>query len=681
MKLREIQTKKVTAIMKVFPRFIVASLFALGSWNAEALGQVECTPEGNLRGIRVQGELMAFSTSIRAVVSNVGDGQGGRGRGSGGQFSREDSALIATGSLSGDTGRGGGPGGGRSRRGPPSAGASYRAVFKDVAPGAVAVEIQISSTTNTPMQGVYFVTALPDGDYAADSAQWISPTSAANAPISLAAARASGGNPVGRTSAKGVRLVSPRRQIEIQLPIPAELVIREVRNRGKNDIEVSFPLSLGNLTSGQTVRAAFAIKATGEVDKSPARLVIDPARPGRKYAGMGGNFRIQSPGDAAQIQYNLDHLRVAWGRVAMPLDRWQPNEDVDPREAAVQGRLNGSVREAMEMAQKLARKGIPTIASIWSAPSWALAAGGGGRGGHARINPEKWDNVCKSIGSYLEYMEKNYRAEPVLFSFNESDMGINVLQSPSEHAEAIKRLGSYFASRGLKTRMLLGDTGNPTGDRFIDLARDDAEAAKFIGAVSFHSWNSGTIAQYTHFSDAARKLNVPMLVAEGGLDPSAHQYRAIFLEPWFCLNEISQYVEICRVAQPLSILHWQLTADYSVLTGGRGGRPLQPAQRFWQIKQLGMTTADSSAVPITCDHPKVVSCAFTDHGVYVVHLVNNGAARTATVSGLPAGVKEVRVLVTDSRRGMQETGRVPVVQGTMQVPLDSMSFTTLAAIP
>ena len=192
-----------------------------------------------------------------------------------------------------------------------------------------------------------------------------------------------------------------------------------------------------------------------------------------------------------------------------------------------------------------------------------------GAGGRARINPDKWDKVCKSIGSYMEYMKQHYSAEPVLFSFNESDMGINVLQSPQEHAEAIKRLGSYFASHGLKTRMLLGDTGNPTGDRFIDVARDDPEAAKYIGAVSFHSWRGGTVAQYTHFSAAARQLNVPLLIGEGGLDPDAHQYRAIFLEPWFCLDEISQYVEICRITQPLSILHWQLTADYSVLTGGQ----------------------------------------------------------------------------------------------------------------
>jgi O-glycosyl hydrolase len=530
------------------------------------------------------------------------------------------------------------------------------------------------------MEGIFFAIGLPGDDYAGGSAQLIAPTSAVETPVTLAAAHSLGTNLYLRASAKGVRMAASRRQTDLNLPAPAELMVRDVRARRGIDIEVSFPLSLGNLTNGQVVRAGFTIKAMGEVDKTPVKLIVDPSQLGRKYDGMGGNFRIQSPSDASQIQYNLEHLRIAWGRVAMPLDRWQPNEDTDPIEAAATNTLNISVREAMEMAGKLARKNIPTIISIWSAPGWALAKDGGGRGGRARINPERWDKICKSIGSYLEYLKQNYGAEPVLFSFNESDMGINVLQSPEEHADAIKRLGPYFASRGLKTRMLLGDTGNPTGDKFIDVALADPEAAKYIGAVSFHSWNGGTIEQYTHFSQAARKLDVPLLVAEGGLDPSAHQYRAIFREPWFCLNEIAQYVEICRVAQPLSILHWQLTADYSILTGGAGGQPLQPAQRFWQIKQLGMTAPASTAMAITCDNPKVISCAYTDHGACVLHIVNNGAARTATVSGLPGNTKEMRIFVTDARRGMQETGRVPVARGTVDLPVDAMSFTSLVAV-
>ncbi|MFI5381647.1 MAG: hypothetical protein ACHRHE_20305 [Tepidisphaerales bacterium] len=241
-------------------------------------------------------------------------------------------------------------------------------------------------------------------------------------------------------------------------------------------------------------------------------------------------------------------------------------------------------------------------------------------------------------------------------------------------------MGAYFASRGLASRLLLGDTANPTGTNFINVALQDPEAVKYIGAVSFHSWNGGTVEQYTRWSQAARQLNLPLLVAEGGTDPQAYRARAIFLEPWYALDEIRQYVEICRIAEPLSILHWQYTNDFSILAGGRG-QPLRPAQRFWQIKQLGMTAPDSLAVPITCDTPAVVSCAFVDHGSYVVHIVNNGAARPATLSGIPDNIKELRVYVTDSQRGMKETGRVPVAAGVARLALDSTSFTSVMGSP
>src|ERR1035437_8980015 len=136
--------------MKVQHHLIVVALFLLGFWNTEVFGQVECAAPGNLRGIRVDGELMAFSTSIHAVLGMAADaGQGGRGGGGGGQFSRNGSALTVTGSLTGGAGRGGGFGGGaRGRGGSPTAGASYRAVFNDAAPGMVDAEIQITVTTN-----------------------------------------------------------------------------------------------------------------------------------------------------------------------------------------------------------------------------------------------------------------------------------------------------------------------------------------------------------------------------------------------------------------------------------------------------------------------------------------------------------------------------------------------------
>ncbi|HXC98792.1 MAG TPA: hypothetical protein VN048_05580, partial [Verrucomicrobiae bacterium] len=576
--------------MTISRRLILAALLFPGFLSTDVSGQVECVGSGNLRGIRVDGELMAFTGNIRVVASATAPtNQFGRGRGAG-VYSHDNGVLVVTGNIAGGGGR-------RGRRGGASAtntGASYRATYQDVATGAVAARIEFTSATNAPIEGVYYDVTLPAADYAGGSVQWIA---GEEAPMSLV-----GTNFPMRVSAQGVRLISSRRQIQINLPAAAEFIIQNDRGAGSNDIEVSFPLNLGKIYKGQDIYANFTITARGEVDKSPAHLAIDLSQPGRAYDGMGGNFRLQNPDDPPVIQYNLDHLRLASGRVAMPLNLWQTNVNIDPVQAAAAGHLDTNVSAAMEVAQKLAQKNIPFVISVWSPPGWAVAANGGGFNRAAPIKPAQWDRLCQSIGSCLEYMKTNYGAEPALFSFNEPDTGVYVLQSPEQHDETIKRLGAYFAVHGLKTKMLLGDTANPTGGKFIDVAAADPEAAKYIGAVAFHSWGGGTEEQYTHFSDAARRLDVPLLVSAGGLDPAAYLYRSVFLEPWYCLNEIAQYVEICRVAQPLSILHWQLTSDYSILTGGIGGEPLAPAQRFWDIKQLGMTAAGAKALPVTCDN-------------------------------------------------------------------------------
>jgi hypothetical protein len=231
--------------------------------------------------------------------------------------------------------------------------------------------------------------------------------------------------------------------------------------------------------------------------------------------------------------------------------------------------------------------------------------------------------------------------------------------------------------------MLLGDTGDPIPVDFINPAMADPQAVKYIGAVSFHSWRGGTVAQFTRWGEAAKKLAVPLLVAEGGTDSNSYAYPNIFLEPWYGLEEISLYVEICRICQPASILQWQLTENYSLLNGGSNGEPLRPTERFWLLKQLGATPAGAAAIPITCDKPAIVACAFADakQGVFAVHLVNNGATRPATISGLPGSVTQMRVYVTDAARNMKEMERVPVSKGTVQVTLDTQSFTTLTNVP
>jgi hypothetical protein len=206
---------------------------------------------------------------------------------------------------------------------------------------------------------------------------------------------------------------------------------------------------------------------------------------------------------------------------------------------------------------------------------------------------------------------------------------------------------------------------------------------KYVGAVSFHSWHGGTVDQFSHWGAAAKKLGVPLLIGEGGTDSNSYAYPNIFLEPWYGMEEISEYVEICRICQPESILQWQLTENYSLLRGGEDGEALAPTERFWLLKQLGSTPVGAAAIPISCDRSAIVACAYVDvgRGEYCLHLVNNGATRAVVISGLPAGVTRLQVYVTDAARDMKKMEPVSVDEGAARVMLDTQSFTTLISDP
>jgi hypothetical protein len=171
-------------------------------------------------------------------------------------------------------------------------------------------------------------------------------------------------------------------------------------------------------------------------------------------------------------------------------------------------------------------------------------------------------------------------------------------------------------------------------------------------------------------------------VGEGSTDAAAWNYPEIFFEQSFALYEINLYLRLCAICQPLSILQWQLTSDYSVLAGegiyGTEG-PLRPTQRFWNLKQLASTPRDAFAIPFTCSKEGVICAAFGNisRGAWAVHMVNNGALCEAVVQGMPAGVTVLDVYVTDKVRGMEKTGEVTVTEGRVALTLPAASFVSI----
>lgn len=470
-----------------------------------------------------------------------------------------------------------------------------------------------------------------------------------------------------------------------------ETVVRDIRlaisqktkptvSRNDHEILVMIPV-MPTLVKGDKATMDIKLTATGVIDHTDAIIDLDTSEPGRQFVGVGGNFRLQNPSaDPAIIDYCLENMRVAFGRVEMPWRDWQPEEDVSLASCRPED-LPKHVRESMEMACRLQRMGMPVIVSCWFPPQWALEKGSSRRrGGVAalRLDASKEKQVLSSLTDYLCYLKSHYGVEAAMFSFNESDIGIDVLHTPEEHAAFIKAMGRTLVERGLATKMLLGDTSDANPTHFVGPALEDRDTWPYIGAVSFHSWRGCSDEKLRIWADVSRRLGVPLLVGEGSTDAAAWRYPQIFEESTFALYEINLYVRICHICQPQSILQWQLTSDYSLLSRGQG--TWIPTQRFWNIKQLASTPEGSFSLPVTSSKPTLNCAAFGNiaKGEFCVHMVNNGASCKVRINGFPQSVKKIRMYVTHADAKMRESS-VNLSGSAPCVELPPLSFVTFLA--
>ncbi len=473
-----------------------------------------------------------------------------------------------------------------------------------------------------------------------------------------------------KTSGRNIAINAPERSINLKFN---KSVKAFVRNEDGN--KVIYVTLMPTLKKGAKAEWSAVMKVDGVRHHEIAEISIDPLKPGREFAGFGGNFRIQNvQKDPMVIDYCLKNMRVAYGRVEMPWAQWdERGKDAD------------HIKRSAEMARRLKEIGMPVIVSCWFPPKWAgnATTRSDGTSRAFSLKPEEMERIYESLASYLEFLKVDYGVEADFFSFNESDLGINVVFTAEEHREFIKGFGQYLADRNLKTLMLLGDNSDATTFDFIVPALNDPETRRYIGAISFHSWRGCDDATLEKWAAASRQINVPLIVGEGSTDAAAHQYAGIFNETTFALYEINLYVRICNISQPLSILQWQLTSDYSILWGdgiyGSEG-PLRPTQRYFNLLQLSKTPENAFAIPSVCgkDNVNVASYVKPSTGESAVHIVNNAASCNAVISGFPASTTEAVVYVTDTHRHA-EAQLLPVKDGKVTVYMPAESFVTVLA--
>jgi O-glycosyl hydrolase len=445
--------------------------------------------------------------------------------------------------------------------------------------------------------------------------------------VSLAAARAQG--PVLLdTEMQALDVQSARGDLALALafePISHGTLVDRWDAAGRS-WQARVTVARGPVAAGSTAKVAATLRLKQELaPAAPVNVTVDASKARFRFDGFGGNYCWNNQSPVAD--YTWKNLKVAWARTEMKLLQWDKQRDNPGPE----------LRADFERMRGFQQAGVPYVISIWWLPERLYTdPHEKPRSAHFRlIKADQWDAFLDLMGSYLLYAKKEYGVEPDLFSFNESNIGVYVGQTPETHTEALKRIGAHFRKLGLKTKMLLGDaTGPRDTHRFVLDAAADPEALQYVGAVGFHSWGGGTPEQYAAWGEVAEWLKLPLLVTELGVDAAAYNGRA-YDSYHYGLREAKMTLELVRYARPQGTQYWQFTNDYGL---ARGGETVEPSARFWLMKHFtDLTPQHSEAVEASSDQASVLVAAFRKDQAYTVHILNLGGERAVTLAGLPAG--------------------------------------------
>ncbi|MCD8081346.1 MAG: hypothetical protein LUF04_13395, partial [Bacteroides sp.] len=245
---------------------------------------------GNLTGIRVDGYLFPFETFFR-----VTDASGA---------SRED------------TGKERQPRPSYTRKGDMQYvktlvhGVRYEQQVTDTGRGEARVSVSCQADTTLQSQGAFFCIAVP-----------IFPMYAEKGFIVVDEVETATRN-IQENTFTGSRLAVQGHTAEVSFKTdrPVEWQLKKL---SLDTLLISIPLLPENFTRGTHGGMDLSVRTAGGGSASPVQLSLRSDRPGRLFDGLGGNFRLQNPRvDPQVIDYCLDSLRVAWGRVEMPWRNW-----------------------------------------------------------------------------------------------------------------------------------------------------------------------------------------------------------------------------------------------------------------------------------------------------------------------------------------------------------------------
>lgn len=415
-------------------------------------------------------------------------------------------------------------------------------------------------------------------------------------------------------------------------------------------------------------------------------IKIDPTQTRQTLRDVGGgNYVHRFGATRTSLEpvslMNLEMLQPDVIRTRIDLDLWEPLPNIQGSQRFHNEKY---VKTTFEFIKEIKTRNPDTIliASIWTVPDWMVVNPAEER--KRVLNPNRYPDVVESIAQWLLRARSDYGAKIDYVSFNEANIGINVLLTSEEQIQLIRLAGKRFEELGLSTRWLLGDTSGASHSLSYSMPiYADEKIRPYLGPLSFHSWDviargSQMLKEIGRYAD---QHHLEVWCTEGGWNALDYNRPEDF-QTWNHAVKIAEvYTLVLRDSRATSLLYWQMMGDDYIVNDGK-----TPFPALIYMGELKNTFPAGSQIVKTPDDENqtmtILSLAArTPGGGFSVELVNQvKESQTVTLAGLPDGTYS-RVRMADSNPLKTELDPVVVKNGTANLELDGLSMTFLKRKP
>jgi len=275
-----------------YPVFLFLICFLLlFLFNNVVYSQAEVEPWGNITGMRIGGQLIPFETNLSLVENNLVKSTAQEQQRP--KYLRDGNKQIITTKIDS---------------------VSFTETIEDIKEGIINVDVAVSSNMAIKKDDIFFVVALPLAEYT--QAIGISNSST---PRKYVTAELKGNNKDFSFKADSISFISKGRKLQFVFDKPTEIVFKKNSDTAIKTVKAYIHLLNDDLQKDSTAENKFIIKAGGNIDNRSITFKLNTSKEGKPFDGFGGNFRLQNPkADPQVIDYCLQNLRVAWGRVEFP---------------------------------------------------------------------------------------------------------------------------------------------------------------------------------------------------------------------------------------------------------------------------------------------------------------------------------------------------------------------------